>query len=150
MLPELADEEIIRQVEDDRLALSDIVGYEVVGFAYPGGGVNFNEHVAEVIQNHTGVKYARTTVSSGNFEPQSDLHVFRPTVHHHREWARMEQLADEFLAMKPDKPQIFYIWGHAYEFDIHNDWDRFEAFLQKIAGHDDIFYGTNAQVLLAK
>ena len=150
MLPELADEEIIRQVEDDRLALSDIVGYEVVGFAYPGGGVNFNEHVVEVIQNHTGVKYARTTVSSGNFEPQSDLHVFRPTVHHHREWARMEQLADEFLAMKPDKPQIFYIWGHAYEFDIHNDWDRFEAFLQKIAGHDDIFYGTNAQVLLAK
>lgn len=150
MLTELPDEEIIREVEQDRLALSDIVGYEVVGFAYPGGGVNFNEHVAEVIRQNTGVKYARTTVSSGNFDWQSDLHVFRPTVYHHAEWARMEQLADEFLAMKPDRPQIFYIWGHAYEFDIRNEWDRFEAFLKKIAGHDDVFYGTNAQVLLSK
>lgn len=150
LLPQQSDEEIIRQVEQDRLALSDIVGYEVVGFAYPGGGVNFNQHVADVIRENTGVKYARTTVSSGNFDVQDDLFVFRPSVYHHVEWDKMEQLADAFLALKPDKPQIFYIWGHAYEFDIHNDWDRFEAFLKKIAGHDDVFYGTNAQVLLEK
>lgn len=150
LLPQQSDEEIIRQVEQDRLALSDIVGYEVVGFAYPGGGVNFNQHVADVIRENTGVKYARTTVSSGNFDVQDDLFVFKPSVYHHKEWDAMERLADAFLALKPDKPQIFYIWGHAYEFDIYNDWDRFEAFLQKIAGHDDVFYGTNAQVLLGK
>ena len=150
LLPQQSDEEIIRQVEQDRLALSDIVGYEVVGFAYPGGGVNFNQHVADVIRENTGVKYARTTVSSGNFDVQDDLFVFKPSVYHHKEWGAMERLADAFLALKPDKPQIFYIWGHAYEFDIYNDWDRFEAFLQKIAGHDDVFYGTNAQVLLGK
>lgn len=150
LLPQQSDEEIIRQVEQDRLALSDIVGYEVVGFAYPGGGVNFNQHVADVIRENTGVKYARTTVSSGNFDVQDDLFVFKPSVYHHKEWDEMERLADAFLALKPDKPQIFYIWGHAYEFDIYNDWDRFEAFLQKIAGHDDVFYGTNAQVLLGK
>lgn len=145
-LPNESDEEIIRQVEQDRLALSELVGYEVKGFAYPGGGVNFNEHVANIIRQNTGVKYCRTTVSTLNFDLQDDLYVFKPTVYHHQQWDEMERLADEFITLQPDKPQLFYIWGHAYEFDIHNDWDRFERFLQKIAGHDDIFYGTNNEV----
>ena len=150
MLPQQTDEEVIRQVEEDRIALSKLVGYEVVGMAYPGGGVNFNEHVADVIRKNTGIRYARTTVSSFDFAPQKDLLVFRPSVYHHVEWEKMEALADEFLALDAKTPQIFYIWGHAYEFDIYNDWDRFETFLKKISGHSDIFYGTNKEVLLAK
>ena len=142
--------ELVRQVEQDRLNLSELVGYEVVGMAYPGGGVNFNQHVADVIRERTGVKYARTTVSSYNFEPQTDLYCFKPTVYHHAQWDAMEKLVDEFIALKPDSPKIMYIWGHAYEFDIRNDWDRFEEVLKRLSGHDDIFYGTNKEVLLAK
>ena len=33
----LPDEEVVRQVEEDRVALSELAGYEVVGMAYPGG-----------------------------------------------------------------------------------------------------------------
>ena len=150
MLTEQTDDEIVRQVEQDRLNLSELVGYEVVGMAYPGGGVNFNQHVADVIRERTGVKYARTTVSSYNFEPQTDLYCFKPTVYHHAQWDAMEKLVDEFIALKPDSPKIMYIWGHAYEFDIRNDWDRFEEVLKRLSGHDDIFYGTNKEVLMAK
>lgn len=148
MLPTLSDDEVVRQVEEDRLALSELAGYEVVGMAYPGGGVNYDARVADVIRARTGIRYARTTVSSFSFEPQSDLICFRPTVYHHAQWADMERLADEFLALEPDSPRIMYIWGHAYEFDIHGDWERFEQFLQRISGREDVFYGTNRQVLL--
>ena len=148
MLPDQSDDEIIRQVEQDRLNLSELVGYEVVGMAYPGGGVNFNAHVADVIREHTGIKYARTTISNYSFDPQSDLLVFKPTVYHHREMDELERLADEFIAFKPDTPKIMYVWGHAYEFDIRNDWDRFENILKRLSSHDDIFYGTNKEVLL--
>ena len=147
-LPNMSDDEIIEQVEKDRIALSELVEYEVKGFAYPGGGINFNERVADVIRNNTGVKYCRTTVSSGNFEPQEDLFVFKPTVYHHEEFDKLFQLGEKFVNLKTDKPQIFYIWGHAYEFDIHNSWERFEEFLKIISGKDDIFYGTNSEVLL--
>lgn len=41
----LPDEEVVRQVEEDRQALSALVGYEVVGMAYPGGGVNHDARV---------------------------------------------------------------------------------------------------------
>ncbi|MBQ6830632.1 MAG: polysaccharide deacetylase family protein, partial [Clostridia bacterium] len=38
LLTKLDEAEIIRQVEQDRLNLSDLMGYEVIGMAYPCGG----------------------------------------------------------------------------------------------------------------
>ena len=142
------DAEVIRQVEQDRLNLSELMGYEVVGFAYPCGGVNNDERVAKLIRENTGIKYARTITSTQSFDLQDNLYQFKPTVYHHEEMDKMFALAEQFLAMEADKPQIFYIWGHAYEFDIHDDWSRFEEFCKMISGKDDIFYGTNKEVLL--
>ena len=82
MLPTLDDTEVIRQVEQDRLKLSELVGYEVVGMAYPGGGINHDERVAKLVEEHTGVQYARTIISNESFEPQNDLFRFKPTVYH--------------------------------------------------------------------
>ena len=147
-LSKLSDDEIVRQVEEDRLALSDIAGYEVVGMAYPGGTGCMNDRVADLIRTKTGVKYARTTTSTHTFDLQDDLIVFDPTVYHHTEWDRLFSLGEEFLSLRPDTPKLFYIWGHAYEFDIHDDWDRFEDFCRLISGQSDIFYGTNREVLL--
>lgn len=147
-LPEQTRAEIIRQVEDDRKALSRVAGYEVVGMAYPGGGVNNDDRSAGIIRECTGMKYARTITCNGSFDLQENLFRFQPTVFH-MDWDRMFALGEQFIRMKPDKPQIFYIWGHAYEFDIANTWDRMEEFCRMISGKEDIFYGTNREVLLA-
>lgn len=143
----LTAEEISAQVEYDRLALSELVGYEIVGMAYPGGGTNHNDRVVDVIKNTTGIKYARTILTSGDFEPQADLLRFKPSCYH-RDFDEMFKMAERFIDMKPDTPKIFYIWGHSYEFDIADTWDKFESFCQLISGHDDIFYGTNKEILL--
>lgn len=150
MLPELSEDEIVRQVEEDRLALSRLAGYEVVGMAYPGGGVNFDHRVSSVIRARTGIRYARTTVSAHDFLPQADLLEFRPSVYHHREWDKMLEMGEEFLKLKTDEPRVYYVWGHAYEFDIENTWDKFEDFLKMMAGRDDIAYVTNRQALLGE
>ena len=55
-LPSLNEQEIISQVENDRLALSEICAYEVVSMAYPCGGENNDDRVAEIIKNNTGVR----------------------------------------------------------------------------------------------
>lgn len=148
-LPQVEDDgEVIRQVEEDRLRLSQLCGYEVLGFAYPGGGVNFDHRVSALLRQNTGVRYCRTTVSSHSFAHQADLFEFRPTVYHHGEWDTLFALGEQFLSLKTEEPAVFYIWGHAYEFDIHDTWGRFEEFLQMMAGKEDIFYGTNREVLL--
>ncbi len=147
-LPHESDREVIRQVEEDRLALSDIAGYEVVGMAYPGGGVNFDARVADLIRKHTGIRYARTTLASDSFDLQQDLMVFRPTVYHHPSMDHLFEVGQRFLETEADRPQLLYIWGHAYEFDIRNDWDRFEDFCRMISRQPGVFYGTNREVLL--
>lgn len=142
------DEEIVRQVERDRENLSILAGYEVVGMAYPGGGVNYTPHVAQLVQQRTGIRYARTTVSSYDFDRQENLYEFRPTVYHIMEPERMFELGRQFLERKPERQEIFYVWGHSYEFDVRNAWEQFESFLEMMSGRDDIFYGTNREVLL--
>jgi Predicted xylanase/chitin deacetylase len=147
-LTQLDESEIIRQVEDDRKNLEMLVGYDVVGMVYPCGGVNNNDYVAGVIKNNTSIKYSRTIKSTHSFDLQENLLRFNPTVYHHGEWDTMFLLAERFNNLKADKPQIFYIWGHSYEFDIHNTWDRFEELCRLVSNKDDIFYGTNREVLL--
>lgn len=147
-LTTLEEDEIIRQVEEDRSNLTALVGYEVDGMAYPCGGVNHDARVADVLRRKTGVRYSRTITSSYSFAPQTDLLQFNPTVYH-REWEEMFRLGEEFLALQPDTPQIFYIWGHSYEFDIDDSWSRFEDFCRLISGKEDIFYGTNREILLS-
>lgn len=146
-LTEQPEAEVIRQVEQDRLNLSALCGYEVVGMAYPCGGINNDDRTAAIIRNNTGVKYARALESSGDFEPQSNLYRFKSSVYH-MDFDKMMQMAEEFTALQPDSPKIFYIWGHSYEFDVDDTWDRFEAFLKFISGRSDIFYGTNKEILL--
>lgn len=147
-LPPLEETEVIRQVEQDRLNLSELVGYDVVGMAYPGGGVNNDDRIAEIIKNHTGVKYSRTITCNDSFDIQDNLYRFNPTVYH-LDFDKMMEMGKKFINLKPDKPQIFYIWGHTYEFDYRSDYRvKFEDFLKLISNKDDIFYGTNKDILL--
>ena len=147
-LTTLDKSEIIRQVEQDRLNLSELAGYEVVGMAYPCGGVNNDDRVAEIIKNNTGVKYSRTIQSNGSFDLQENLLRFNPSVYH-LSFDKMMALGEKFVELKPEQPQIFYVWGHSYEMDYEGDyWVKLEEFFKLVSGKDDIFYGTNKEVLL--
>ncbi|MCQ2435345.1 MAG: polysaccharide deacetylase family protein [Clostridia bacterium] len=146
----LDEDEVVRQVEQDRLNLSSLCGYEVIGMAYPCGGVNNDEHTAEIIKNRTGVRYARTIGQTHGFGRRDNLYRYDPTVYH-VELDELFSLGGEFIsldALECDDVQVFYIWGHSYEFDIADTWSRFEEFCRFIGGKDDIFYGTNRDVLL--
>lgn len=147
-LADLTDEnEILRQVTEDKKNLSALAGYDVLGMAYPGGGINYTPKVAKLLKKHNAVAYARTTVATYNFALPENLLTLHPTVHM-TETEKLFGLADVFLSAEPQSPMLFYIWGHSYEFDIHNTWDTVERFCKKIAGHESIFYGTNAETLL--
>lgn len=145
------DSEIIRQVEEDRIALSELAGYDVVGMAYPCGGINCDERVADIIKNSTSIKYARTVDVTKSFEPFNDLYQYKATLYHHGNWNQLFEMGQEFLELKTDSPKIFYIWGHSFEFDIcPQRWDMFEEFCRMISNKEDIFYGTNKEVLVQK
>lgn len=141
----LPDDEVISQVENDRVTLSEIVGYEVVGLAYPNGP--FDDRVVNLIKKHTGIKYARTVISTYAFDEQSDLIQFNPTLHHMD--GRIYEVCERFFASECSSPQTLYIWGHAYEMDeVSGGWENFEKLCRFVSGKSDVFYGNNREVIL--
>lgn len=144
-LPLLSDEEILFQVEQDRKALSSLVGYKVVGMAYPGATNNHDERTERIIRAHTGIRYCRTVDDSHSIAIPDNLYELRPSVHHLA--PDVLQLCEHFVHLKADKPQLLYIWGHSYELDLEDKWEQLEELFKLLSGHDDIVYGTNKEVL---
>ncbi|MGN1052317.1 MAG: polysaccharide deacetylase family protein [Candidatus Scatosoma sp.] len=144
----LKEDTVVWQVEEDRKTLSRLAGYEVRCMAYPCGGVNCDERVAKIIKEKTGVRFARTIVSSYSFDIPDNLYRYDPTVCYCQK-EKLFELADKFINLKADQPQVFYIWGHAYEMDAeYITWQEFEEFCKLISRKNDIFYGTNGQIFL--
>ena len=131
------------EVAKDREQLEEIFGRVVRGCAYPMG--TFNDMTVDVLYN-CGIAYARTTVSTGSFAVPRDWLRMPATCHHNDE--RLFTLAEQFISGRPGwtMPWLFYVWGHAYEFEINQNWDRMEKFCEMVSGKDDVWYATNMEI----
>ena len=138
-----------RDILEDRVALEQAAGRVVRGMAYANG--SFNDEVVSVLRM-CGIAYSRTTHSTEKFALPTDWLRLDPTCHHNNE--KLFDLLDNFLEYKIDpnqyywrfKPALFYLWGHSYEFDRNDNWERIERFCEKAGGRDDIWYATNIEI----
>lgn len=130
-------------VINDRRELEAQYGRIVRGGAYPFG--SFNDTAVEIL-SLAGIKYCRTVISSHSFDMPRDWLRLEATCHHRDE--RLNELADRFISLnRPQaEPMMFYLWGHAYEFEGANNWHVIEALLEKMGGRDDIWYATNIEI----
>ena len=138
---ELSESELKEEFLDDKNELERYFGCEVSGMAYACG--DYNDAAVDYLKS-IGIKYGRTTKSNYSFELQSDLLRFKPTCHHTDE--KLMELCEKFIKSEADKPQIFYVWGHAYEFDADENFYVIENLCKELAGRDDIYFGTNEEV----
>lgn len=100
-LLKLGDEAVFREVEEDRLRLSELAGYTVIGMAYPYG--TSDSRVVDILRR-TGVRYSRTVECTHCFTPQKeDLLRLNPTVFH-LEWEQLFALGEQFVEMQSDTP----------------------------------------------
>ena len=141
-LTKLDEETIYNELYRDKVNLESFFGTEVTGMAYPYG--THDEKVRAMVKK-AGLHYARTVHSTNAFDLPGDLLQLPATCHHDAE--NLMDLAKQFVESETDTPQLFYVWGHSYEFDFKQSWDRIEEFFKYISGRDDIFYGTNTDVL---
>ncbi len=141
-LPELSPEQIVYEVMQDRLRLEKSFQRIIRGMAYPYG--TFDDRTASVLQS-CGICYARTVVSTHSFDIPRDWMRLPATCHH--DDPRLMELAETFLSSPASfGSQLFYLWGHAYEFEAHHNWDVISRFADKTAGHEGIWYATNMEI----
>jgi peptidoglycan/xylan/chitin deacetylase (PgdA/CDA1 family) len=139
--------EAIKEVVDNRAYLEEKFDRIVNGMAYAYNG--FNEDIKRVLKD-LNVVYARTTKSTRTFDIPKDFLEWNPTCHHSDE--KLGELAEKFVSENPAdqlkhrEPWLFYVWGHSFEFDDHNNWDIMENFAEKVSGKSDVWYATNMQI----
>jgi len=131
----------------DRENLERIFGRIIKGMAYANGA--YDDTVVEMLKN-AGIVYARTVISTENFEIPEDWLRLPATCHHNN--PRLMELAKEFYETPitwyswGKNPRLFYLWGHSYEFDNNDNWNVIEEFAKYIGGREDVWYATNIEV----
>lgn len=138
---ELKEEELQEEFLHDKVLLEKLSGQEITGCAYAYG--DYDDRTVAYLKS-IGIRFARTTKATLSCELQEDLLRFHPTAHHNDEG--LFPVIETFLKDTSDDLKLLYIWGHSYEFDGLKNWDRLEEICSRLAGHDDILYGTNTEV----
>ncbi len=131
--------DMIDQIARDRQQLEADFDRVIRGFAYPFGA--FNEDAVAVLKM-CGIVYARTTRSTHSFGLPENWLKLHPTCHHND--PALMDLAHRFLEMPYG--QMFYLWGHSYEFDDRDNWNVIEEFAAFIANREDVWYATNMEI----
>ena len=147
----------MQEVVKDRLGLEKEFGGIIRGMAYPDSGITkihpgtSYETIRQILQN-LGIAYARSLGGDNDrFLLPEDWYNLIPTAHHNN--PQVLEFAEKFVAFDYEKlysasryPRLSYLWGHSYEFDNNDNWDRIEAILQILAGREDTWYPTNIQL----
>ncbi len=130
-----------REYLEDRLNLERIFNKIIRGCAYSYG--MFNDENVDILRM-CGVVYGRTINNTYSFALPTDWLRLQPSCHHNS--AELFDLTEKFVNKTPDRdPYFFYVWGHSYEFDEKNNWDRIEDLFNRVGNRDDVWYCTNIE-----
>lgn len=141
-LIDIPKELMIEEVLEDRKNHERMYGYPVRGMAYPYG--TYNKTVFQVLEA-LGVEYSRTVKNHRGFSLPSNFLEWNPTAHHND--PDLMELAEKFVEGESLGMELFYLWGHSYEFDLDNNWNVIEEFCEYISNKDNIWYATNIQIV---
>jgi len=129
---------------EDKANLERIAGKLVRGYAYPFG--HYDARTKDILRN-AGYHFARTVEVTHTFALPTDFLEWNATCHHND--ARLMELAEDFC--KNDfinmNKQLFYVWGHSYEFQGENNWEVIENLCQYMHDHgEDVWFATNIEI----
>ena len=136
--------DVMYEILEDRKNIEKQYGTLARGMAYPYG--TYNDTVVEVL-GLCGICYSRTTKSTERFGFPENWLTLHPTCHHNH--PRLMELARNFAEGKELNAQVcqmFYLWGHSYEFDNNDNWNVIEEFAEYMGGREDIWYATNIEI----
>lgn len=161
-LTKISDAEAYSEIVDSKKYLEEVTGQEVLSFCYPRGEYH-QRHVAMV--RDAGFAYARTIgrFSSGD-GPLLEAETSVNTYNHYSDLWKIAQFA-KFNPLKVAKyfqwdalakamfdrvlseGGTFHLWGHSWELEEHEDWEKLENVLKYIAHRDEARYVTNGDLV---
>lgn len=128
----LDENEIIRQVKEDIKNLENIFNRKINGFAFP-----FHDQTEENIQTikaNTELSYIRYSYLTDEYVPLDRYHIPINALYDDKDiYERLERFSQNNL-----ENSLFVIAGHAYEFEVKNDWGKIEELLKYLSLNEKI------------
>ena len=142
-LEKLDTTELIYEITEDRKNIENQYGVIARGMAYPYG--TYNDNVIDVLEK-CHIAYCRTIKETYTFNFPENWLKLHPTCHHNYE--KLEELIKNFVEIPNmwGNAEMFYLWGHSYEFDNDDNWEVIENFAKLAGGHEHIWYATNIEI----
>lgn len=143
-LTKCSKEECENEIKQDIQNIKNIFGLKsICSCAYPYG--TYNDMVVNVLKDNE-ISFARAVTPTKGFDIPDNLLMYHPTEHYRD--PNILKIIDDFLNQKSDNKQILCIWGHSYELEGYNEWDKFELICRAISNRNDVEYLTNGEAFL--
>ncbi len=133
------------EILEDKRRLETLCGAPLKMFAYPYG--LYNDDVLAALRL-SGYRGARTVQATHRFDIPQDFLRWDPTCHH--DDPMLMELAGRFVSGSERSfgAQLFYVWGHAYEFEGRGNWDVIERLAAFLAAHaESVWFATNGEIM---
>jgi len=162
-LPTIPEQEAAREIIESKAVLEQVIGKEIKVFCYPGGA--YTKLHMQLVKD-AGYRYARTVARHAftvvdPYAAGTSLHVynhrfgfdlwrtarfarFQPRkVLRCLEW---DALAKVMFDQVVREGGIYHIWGHSWEIDEHDDWERLENVFRYVSANSKVSYVTNGEL----
>lgn len=138
---DLSEEEIRRQLWEDKQALEQLFGRAVEGFAVPFD--YYSETIARCARE-CGFAYARISEFTGSYTPCRDYYHYKTGFYHVQ--PGLADFAAGFLRTRQELA-LCHIVGHSYDLDAEGLWGTLELICAAVSAREDIWPCTNAQLV---
>ena len=137
----LSEDDVMREVAEDKANLQHIFGKEIPGFAVPFD--YYSDLIAACVEK-AGFEYARISEESYSYKPQTDYYHCKAGVFHLSPgW---EQFVEGFFQTQ-EELAVCQIVGHTYDFDAEQMWDKIEKILKRVSLDTDVACMTHIELV---
>ena len=140
-MSELSEEEILRQMGQDKKNLEKLFQREIYGFAVPFD--YYSDLIAECAKK-CGFTYARMSEERYSYVPPEEYYYWAAGAFHIM--PKFKEFVEVFFETE-EELALCQIVGHSYDLDTENMWEQIEEILQKVAEDEDVISMTNIELV---
>lgn len=136
-MKQLSEEQIRYEVGANKQWLENLIGKEITKFCYPRG--RYDQRVIEEVKK-AGYESARTTVVLKTevvdpYQSPTTIHVYQRSEYLETDWVEVAKKYAEYASLTDT---IFHIWGHSWEIEKFNYWDKLDELFKYLRENYEI------------
>lgn len=154
--------EAVVEIADNKLYLEEILGKKIRMFGYPFG--EFNEDTKNILKScgYTGARTVQFNGLAADCDPY-EFGVAVTAVNSRKDYAgeilryfpsvKVESLSDwegrakTLFDIGLKRGGVFHLWGHSWQIEENNDWEKLERVLKYVSNRAGVFYADNGETI---